>query len=114
MTVDRTTRAANPDSLLNKRAKVIVAPFQQRIGPWQEQLAHLRSARMLRALPDQEREQAAELLPLVVAARIELDSVLAELGEEAVTRHSLVTTVRSSLVRLHEELEDLAIRDLSP
>lgn len=104
----------SPDTLLDKRAKVMLAPFQQRIGPWQEQVAHLRSARMFRALGDPERERAAELLPLVVAARIELDSALARLGEEAVTRHSLVSAVRSSLVRLHEELEDLAGSDPGP
>lgn len=108
MTVDRKRRVASPDALLNKRVKVIVAPFQHRIGPWQEQLAHLRSARILRALSNRDRGHAAELLPLVISARIELDAVLAQLGEEAVTQHSLVTAVRSSLMRLCEELEDLA------
>jgi hypothetical protein len=62
---------------------------------------------MLRARNDT-RVAACELLPLVVAASIELEAAL-EVIDEAVARHSLVTTVRASLLRLREELAALAV-----
>jgi hypothetical protein len=53
-------------------------------------------------------DEAAGILPLVVAARSELEAKVAELGDEGVARHSVIASVQASLVRLTAELEDLA------
>lgn len=104
---EHTRRAPNIDTELRLRAKKLTAPFQERIGPWQHELARLRSTQMFRAEEDV-RAQAAELLPLVIAARIELEAVLSDADDEAVANHNLVLSVRASLERLRSELDALS------
>lgn len=54
------------------------------------------------------RAQAAELLPLVIAARIELEAAVAQSSDAALANHNLVASVRASLERLRGELDDLS------
>ena len=89
-----------------QKARQLVAPFQKQIGPWQARLAHLRVMTMVRAKEDV-RTEAAKLVPLVVATRVELEAAVAELGDDAVAHHNSVSSVRAALIRLREELESL-------
>ena len=111
MTLDSETttprrRSTNPDTRALLQAREILAPFQEQIGPWQQRLAFLRTTRALRSEYDI-RSEAAELLPLVTAARTELEADLVEVRNEAVARHSLIASVRASLERLRIDLEGL-------
>ena len=104
---ERAYRAPNIDNVLRRRVRQLVAPFHERIGPWQSQLARLRVTRMFRAREDV-RAHAAELSPLVVAARIELEAAVMDANDAAVAGHSLVASVRAALERLRCELEELS------
>jgi len=88
------------------RAREIAAPFQKPIGHWQSRLAYLRAVKMFRA-EQEARAEAAELVPLVVAKKIELEAEIADLEDEAVAEHSAISAVRSALVRLRDELENV-------
>lgn len=54
---------------------------------------------------------AAELLPLVIGARIEFEAAVAECVDEAVAQHNVVASVGAALERLRDELEDLQLSD---
>ena len=99
-------RGANVEANTLRRAREVAAPFQEQIGPWQQRLAFLRTTKAFRSEHDI-RSEAAELLPLVTAARIELDAALIELDDDAVARHSLTASLRASLERLRDDLDDL-------
>ena len=99
-------RASNLAVVTARSAKQLAAPFQKQIEPWQARLAHLRAMALLRPREDV-RAAAAELVPLVVAARIELEGAVEKLGDKAVAHHSAVSSVRAALVRLRDELESL-------
>ena len=102
----RRRRTTTLRALTIRRAKPVIAPFQARIGPWQKRLAHLRTTRMFH--PEQDvRAEAAELLPLILAAQIELEAAVAELADETVARHTSIAAVREALLRLRNELEAL-------
>lgn len=105
-TEERKRRAPNVEYQAFREARKIVTPFQDRIGPWQEQLALLRTKRMLRAEPEI-RTQAAELWSLVIAALIDLEAAFADCRDEAVAKHSLVASLRAALERLRDGLEAL-------
>jgi hypothetical protein len=99
-------RATNRNILALRRARQLAAPFQKRIGPWQERLAHLRTLRLFHPERDV-RAQAADLLPLVGAARIELEAVVTELEDDVLAQQSSIASLREALSRLCNELQDL-------
>lgn len=97
-------RAKSAENLYGSRAREIVAPYHQRVRRWQERLAHLRAVKVFRPQEHADSDIAAELVPLVVAARIELEAELAKV-ELGVADHSAVASVRAALKGLREDLE---------
>ena len=59
-------------------------------------------------------DQTAELLPLLIAAKVELDAAVAETRDAAIRTHSAVASVRASLGRLWEDLSELTAIELPP
>lgn len=108
MTLDDESGAARPraKSLENRTRPIaikIATPFQQRIAPWQMQLARLRTRPGTEAA-----REAAILLPQIIAARIELEGALVDLNNPEVSAHSAVLSIRASLSRLREAMESFS------
>ena len=95
------------DHVETRSARKLVSPFVDRISPWQERLAHLRAMTLIGDKQDVA-AQAAELLPLVIAARIEFEAAIESEPNGRLRSHSSVDAVRRSLNRLRDELETVA------
>jgi len=88
-------------------AKALVADTQKRLEHWQGRLAHLK-ARLLTRTGDPAiaAAEAAELVALVIAARIELAGKVAE-ADLAVAQQSIIRDIDRALDHLRLDLEAL-------
>lgn len=102
-------RASHIGHIHNRAARLAVRDIQQHLNEWQHTAATLRAAQFhSRNDPSDASARAAEMLPLVVADRIELEARLDGL-ETAVATHSLTRDIRRALDRLHADLQQLII-----
>jgi hypothetical protein len=99
-------RASHIGHVHNRAARLVVRDIQQHLGNWQHIAATLRALKLHGRDDADVRVRAEELLPMVMADRIELDARLESL-EIAVAHHSLPRDVRRALDRLQGDLEKL-------
>ena len=95
-------------------ARSLVRDSQRALGEWQTQVARLRALKTLRKGDVvQIRQAAGQLLPAVVARRIELQQAV-ETADPKVAGHSLVRDVENAFIRLEDDLMLLSAPDTTP
>ena len=99
-------RASHIGHVHNRAARLAVRDIQEHLSEWQHTVATLRAVKLFGAHRSNASERAAQLIPLVLADRIELDTRLHSL-EPAVASHSLPRDIRRALDRLHDDLRQL-------
>ena len=92
-------------------ARRLIHDSQRALGGWRSQVARLRALMSLRkGDTDQLRLEASQLLPAVVARRIELERAI-EAADPTVAAHSMVRDIRKAFHGLEDDLIVLSSPD---
>ena len=103
----RATVYGRPETIA---ARKLVSQTQRKLETWQAKAAMLRAAVGARKTDVGEvRSEAAKLVPLVIAERIELEGLI-DTAEDKVRNHSVIRDVAKALDHLRLQLEDVADR----
>lgn len=107
--IEKKRRAPKEGLACYRGARGLVADTQRSLAQWHREIAHLRAAQAIRATDGAALcERARSLVPVVTAARIELEERL-EAADAKTAGHSLVRDVRRALHQLELELQSLAV-----
>jgi len=100
----RRRRATSEKYVEIHNARSLVRDSQRALDQWQRKVARLRALMMSRKGDiEQVKLEAAQLLPLVVASRIDLERAI-DAADPKLARHSLVRDIENAFVRLEEDL----------
>jgi hypothetical protein len=105
MAGDKVPRAQSSELIEQRHARNLVAPYQRRAAQWNEQLARLRVVSAIGR--DDLSAEARGVVPLIVAARVQLQEAAAS-EPEMVRSHGVVRDMDRALYRLVLAFEGLA------
>lgn len=100
------SREISAATAVRQSATRLVAPFQERIGELQTNVAKLRAMAQLGRNLEAVRAEAMKILPLVVALRIEIEAAIADASPD-IAGHSRVADQRKALIKLREDTDAL-------
>ena len=103
----RQQRTPYPGFIYAREATAAVREVREHLTDWQCRAAKLRGAHSLHRIdPADLRDEAQELIALLIAERVELEARLQYLTPMA-ANHAVINAVQRAIERLQEDLEQL-------